>query len=645
MPSLALLPEPRSLTVLGDPVSLPDEVTILRGALLSPVERRAAAELRDALQATGRRASILPRTRLEPAPNTVVLAVAGREDSAGLAAPTGESPEAYRLIVRDGAITVVGTSGIGMYRGVGALRQLLATTGGALTSLEIDDAPVMSRRGLMLDVSRGAVPTLDTLKCLADLMASVGLNMLQLYVEDTFAFRSNPAIGCGWGPLQPEEIVEFDAYCAERAIELVPCLQSLSHQRRILDLPEYEHLAYTDERWSFAPGEETYRLLGELFDDYLPCFSSRSVNICCDESYDLTGTTDATHAAIAATGEAAAVAEAPAGARLYQAHIARLAEMLAARGKSVMVWDDIFLHWPGLLTEMPEDTVLLDWFYEAADAYPQLQQAAGSGLPTMVCPGTASWNSLFARTANARINIRNFVRDGVAHDSIGMLNTAWGDNGHVNLFAADIYGLVYGAAESWNPGALDDEEFERRLGHTVFHARGGDAAVRAMRAMGEACMLPGVNRINGSCTWAMLFRDPVMHEVCAAIPDETVARVQVLAREAMDALRGQTGAGRSDRLTLDELRFAAHATLHAAERTILGRRVAAHVDGTVDRDLWRALSALKIDLHELRHEFEMLWLARYNPEGRWMALDLFDEAARIETRWRDAVAPRYQFGA
>ncbi|HWF85293.1 MAG TPA: hypothetical protein VG222_10610, partial [Vicinamibacterales bacterium] len=87
-----------------------------------------------------------------------------------------------------------------------------------------------------------------------------------------------------------------------------------------------------------------------------------------------------------------------------------------------------------------------------------------------------------------------------------------------------------------------------------------------------------------------------------------------------------------------------HAILHAAERTILGRRVACAEAG-VDRDLWRALSALKIDLHDLRHEFETLWLARYHPEGRWMALDLFDEAAQIETRWRDSAAPRFQFNA
>jgi hypothetical protein len=112
----------------------------------------------------------------------------------------------------------------------------------------------------------------------------------------------------------------------------------------------------------------------------------------------------------------------------------------------------------------------------------------------------------------------------------------------------------------------------------------------------------------------------------------------------VEALRGLTAAEHDDRLTLDELRFAAHAILHAAERTILGRRVACAGAG-VDRDLWRALSALKIDLHDLRHEFETLWLARYPPEGRWMALDLFDEAAQIETRWRDLAAPRFQFNA
>jgi len=49
------------------------------------------------------------------------------------------------------------------------------------------------------DVSRGKVPTLETLQGIVDVIALYKLNMLMLYVEHTFAFRSHPLIGCGWG--------------------------------------------------------------------------------------------------------------------------------------------------------------------------------------------------------------------------------------------------------------------------------------------------------------------------------------------------------------------------------------------------------------------------------------------------------------
>src|SRR5436305_2009455 len=82
---------------------------------------------------------------------------------------------------------------------------------------------------------------------------------------------------------------------AERAVELVPRIQSLRHHRRLLELEEYRHLAYSDASWTLAPTEATYRFLTELYADLLPCFSSNYVNVCCDEAYDLTGPTPDTH--------------------------------------------------------------------------------------------------------------------------------------------------------------------------------------------------------------------------------------------------------------------------------------------------------------------------------------------------------------
>ena len=52
---------------------------------------------------------------------------------------------------------------------------------------------------------------------------------------------------------------------------------------------------------------------------------------------------------------------------------------------------------------------------------------------------------------NAFENIYRMISYGVKYDAIGVLNTNWGDYGHINLLYSSIPGMIYGAALSWNP--------------------------------------------------------------------------------------------------------------------------------------------------------------------------------------------------
>lgn len=505
----------------------------------------------------------------------------------------------------------------------------------------------------MLDISRGKVPTLATLRTIVDIIASVKLNMLQLYMENTFAVPRHPRIGAGWGAMSPEDVKALDAYCRDRYVELIPCFQSLGHHRRLLSLPEYAHLKYSPEDWTLAPGEETWRLLEELYDDLLPCFTSRYVNICCDEPFDLTHTSPLTHEA--AIGYAAGSEAAPSrpledafesGTRLYLTHVQRLHEMLRARGRTMMLWDDIFQQAPGLLAEMPADAIFLCWFYEAADAYPQPEVIRRAGRRSIVCPGTSSWNTLAARIDNARANIRRFVRSGLAAGSIGVLTTDWGDNGHPNFLGASWYGYAYGGSEGWAPGRLPDGEFDRRFARLFFGPAEGDEALEALRLMSAACTLPGINKMNGSCARAMFFRDPIADNLASLAPDDSVARMRAMGTRALETLVPLRGIDAEQTQTLAEMRFAARQIIHAAEKTQAGRRLA-HLAGG-DRESRRQIHAelvrLKQELHDLRWEYQRLWLARNKPEGLWLTLDQFDTAAQVIDRWRAQVAPSYTFG-
>ena len=645
MPDPLLIPQPASI-VEGrsddGPFALAAGISIVVSHEHEPGEWVAAQHVKLALHAHGIEAPVQPQI-LSPDPRkTIVLAVRGRDDAVfadaadlGIAAPAGDSAEAYTLAVCERWIAVWGVSPAGLARGAQTVCQLLAGAGGEVPALRIADAPVLPWRGVMLDVSRGKIPTLDTLKHVVDVIASFKINVLQLYTEHAFAARRHPRIGEVWGALSPEELVTLDRYCRERYVELIPCLQSFGHLRRMLELPEYARLTESGERWSLAPArEETYALLDDLYADYLACFSSRSINVCSDETYDL------------GTGQSKAEAERVGLGRVYLGHILRLHQLARKYGRTMMVWDDIFLHHPELINDIPGDTIMLNWAYEAQDDYPQVTGFHEAGLQQIVCPGTSSWNTLFPRLANARANIRNFVRAGLRVGATGVLTTDWGDGGHPNPLGASWYGYAYGGAEGWTPGLLADEAFDERFTTLFFGAAEGGTVREAMSALTMACTLPSVFRNNGSLSIELFADDPLEQKDCAAIPDATLAAMRDMAAHARALLTRVHGtastAGRDEATrTITEFRLAANLVHFAARRAEAARQVA-RVEGTeAARALDVTLSGLKRELHALRLEYQWVWLARNKPEGLWITLDMFDRSARAIDRWREAVAPAY----
>ena len=78
---------------------------------------------------------------------------------------------------------------------------------------------------------------------LIDLLALIGYNELQLYIEHTFKFQDHETVWKDASPVSAEEIQQIDRYCAERFIELVPNLNSFGHFERWLCHAPYKHMA------------------------------------------------------------------------------------------------------------------------------------------------------------------------------------------------------------------------------------------------------------------------------------------------------------------------------------------------------------------------------------------------------------------
>lgn len=543
------------------------------------------------------------------------LALGGLPWDASLAT-RGE--QAVALAIGPQRVVAGGQSLAALFYGAQTLRQIVRTAGPCWPALTLRDWPALPNRGIMMDVCRGKVPTLDTLKWVVDEMSLYRLNVLQLYTEHTFAFAHHPRIGQDCGSLTPEDMLALDAYARQRQVELIPNLNSFGHCEHLLGLPEYAHLAESDiARWSLCPvDEDTFQLLDELYGDMLPSFSSAWFNIGCDETWDL------------GKGRSAGAVATKGIGRVYLEYLLRLRELAARHGKRVQIWGDILLHHPELVPELPEDVILLDWHYEAADTYPSLEVFASSGRTFWVCPGTSSWNTLFPRVENANGNIRNLVAGGVAAGATGVLNTDWGDHGHYQPIGQSLYGYLYGAEQGWTGGTTEDGDFDARFGRLVFGVAGAQV-VTAVRNLGRLNVLPGMARPNAANTIYALLDEPLVGPMLDALPAETLNAVVTGCQSAVRDLRGALSTS-LDPISVDEMAFSAELIGYAARkvracqalRTALSGLTASNVE-TVLSDGIATLRALDGELMTLAERFRAVWLRRARQAEMSITLEHF----------------------
>ena len=152
-------------------------------------------------------------------------------------------PEGYTLTVDSKGVTLAFRTPAGLRAATATLRQLLREHGRRLPYLKIRDWPDFTRRGVMLDISRGRVPQLATLLDLVERLADFKLNELQLYTEHTVADRNYRSVWQSWGALTGEDIRRLDARCRELGIDLVPNQNSFGHLRYFLADPRLKKLA------------------------------------------------------------------------------------------------------------------------------------------------------------------------------------------------------------------------------------------------------------------------------------------------------------------------------------------------------------------------------------------------------------------
>jgi len=523
---------------------------------------------------------------------------------------TVAGPEAYRLTISPSGIDIAAAADAGAYYGVQTLRELLTVHGRMLPACLIDDTPDFGRRGVYLDCSRGKVPRRETLKALVERLARWKINELQLYVENVFTFRRHPAIGRGYSPFTPEELLDVQDHCRKHHIRFVGSLASFGHLEKVLALPRYSRLGEMPGfrglpgGTTLCPGDPgSIRLVEETYEEFLPLFEAEDFNVCCDETWEL------------GKGRSKRRADRVGVGRVYLDFLKKIRRLCLKHGKRMNAWADIVLDHGELLPEVPKDIVILNWDYHPQGRrIPRTREIAAAGLPVVVCPGTNTWNSHGCRLRMGMLNIARFAGEGLARGAEGLLNTDWGDNGHRNMLAVSLHNYAWGAAHSWCHRGAEEAKFtERFCRHTFGRADG--PLPGAIRTLGRADETLGLPYANGGVLFNA-FLGP-MRKVLAH-DDWTATRLRSVrptgpARhaQALKALRWPDASSTRDpflRTTLEEFALATRLDIAACLRTAVLKKMMG--GGTPAQAELKKLADVTIST---ARELERVWLLGNKP--------------------------------
>lgn len=375
----SVIPRPRQAERLGSGAVLADGMVVAAGpGPAAAVADLLASELR---AATGWEVHRAPASAQSP---HGVVRLRTEERVASSTGPASafaaRGPETYRLRVSEDGVDITAASAAGLFYGAGTLRQLMPPSllrkapVGRQSSVNveawaIEDGPRFSWRGMHLDVSRHFFPKDFVLK-LIDLAALHRFNVLHLHLTDDQGWRVQidrypllTKVGA-WRRESPlghyregrtdgvphggfytkEDLAEIAAYAERRFITVVPEIDMPGHMQAAI--AAYPHLGNTGEQlevltnWGISEHvlnmeEPTVRFCADVIEEVTEIFPGPFVHIGGDECP--TREWEASPAALARC-EALGLS---APSQLQGWFTARMAEVAAARGKSLIGWDEI----------------------------------------------------------------------------------------------------------------------------------------------------------------------------------------------------------------------------------------------------------------------------------------------------------------
>ena len=287
--------------------------------------------------------------------------------------------------------------------------------------------------GMMLDMSRGGVMTVEAVKGMIDAHAALGLNLMMLYTEDTYTVPEAPYLGYLRGRYTEKELREMDDYAAESGVELVPCVQTLAHLEQFLqwdvnrDIKDNDCVLMIDE-------PKTYAWIRAALTALRRCFRTNRIHIGMDEAHGVgLGEYYQKHGAVNRF-------------ELLNRHLNRVVDICKELGFKPIMWSDMFYRLgsknndyydtdavvpESAIAQIP-DVALCYWDYYHTDEQfyaGMLEGHRKMGKEVFFAGGIWTWSGILphVRKTNATMYpaLRACLKAGIGT----VLATLWGDDG------------------------------------------------------------------------------------------------------------------------------------------------------------------------------------------------------------------------
>ena len=636
-----LLPRPQEIHYGAGELSLRG-LSICFASPPGAEDQFAARELSDALSA--RAEASIPVREGGRCEHGILLERTGGIDALPLSNehPGPESREAYSLKVAADGVTASARSSAGLYYAVQTLKQLVEGTGaqGVLPLVEIKDWPLLSYRGVMVDMSHGALPTEKEVERQLDFLARWKTNQYYFYSEASIELKGFRLINPE-GRFTQDEVRRIVAYGRERHVDVIPCLELFGHLHDLFRVEKYSDLSDLPHGVEFDPrNPKVMPLLTNWASQIAELFPSPFVHIGFDETFQI-------EIAAHEKGAAAQPAE------LFVRQLNNVGGLFKQRGKTVMAWGDIMVKYPAIVSQLPPGLIAVAWEYDPGpESHYQhwLAPLAAQHIPHMIATGVTCWNTVMPDYERSFANIDTFLAAGRKSGTMGLMNTLWTDDAQ-NLMRTAWPGLAYGAGAAWQTAPMDHQAFLSDYSQLMYPPTVAPEVTAALKDLTESEL--DLQKALGDETMLAMWTDPyfppLLKQTTEHLADLRNTRLKAEdAEEHLDEAFSRGG----DPVTLESLWFGSKLLDYAGQKfqtapelEAMWQRLGPH---RPNDDLWwnewgsqttypdhSRLFDLMDTITGLQSIYRREWLAEYTPYRMGTALGRFDKEYQSWLRFQE----------